>query len=418
MSEAEIVKSTLSTGYEHLTQRLGVLADMPLEGAMIAFDTNVLLDFYRRHFSTIENILHELHRIKQQLFLPAQVQKEFWSRRDEVLHLVRDTSSAKDVSEAERSVKRAIDSAARWDINTEEQAELKQLVDGTFQKIRTATAGRSATERAVKALQDPSTDAVLLNFDDIFRGRVGDPPSPERLLELAAVADGRFQRRQPPGYMDAQKINGGYGDYMLWEQLIDRATTDQRPVILVTNDQKEDWWRLFDGKTPFNARFELVQEMLDRARVSFNTLTFDQFLGRLADEPGSDIIESAVDDEWVEESATAPEEFATWTRDEFVAVLDRAEQLGHLKQKKVMLMAASQEDGVLQRSVVLDLLELPPEAKLTGFTKPIRNIQVELADEGVIRIGLPHALAAGYNGPGKAQRFAIPIEVARLNSRL
>lgn len=189
-------------------------------------------------------------------------------------------------------------------------------------------------------------------------------------------------------------------------------------VILVTNDQKEDWWRLFDGKTPFNARFELVQEMLDRTGVSFNTLTFEQFLGRLADEPGSDIIESAVDDEWVEESAASIEEFVTWTRDEFVAVLDRAEQLGHMKQKKVMLAAASQEDGVLQRSVVLELLELPLEAKLTGFTKPIRNIQTELVDEGLIRVGLPHALAAQYNGPGKAQRFAIPIEVARSNSRL
>lgn len=228
MSEAKTAKPTLSTGYEHLTQRLGVLADMPLDGAMIAFDTNVLLDFYRRHFSTIENILHELHRIKHQLFLPAQVQKEFWSRRDEVLHLVRDTSSAKDVSEAERSVKRVIDSAARWDINAEEQAELKQLVDSTFQRIRTATAGKSATERAAKALQDPSTDAVLLNFDDIFRGRVGDAPSPDQLLELAAAAEVRFLRRQPPGYMDAQKVNGGYGDYILWEQLIDKATVDQR----------------------------------------------------------------------------------------------------------------------------------------------------------------------------------------------
>ena len=33
------------------------------------------------------------------------------------------------------------------------------------------------------------------------------------------------------------------GDYVLWRQLLDEAAKRKLPVLLVTNDQKEDWYR-------------------------------------------------------------------------------------------------------------------------------------------------------------------------------
>lgn len=415
MNDDSALSASLTSGFEHLMESPGDAATVDLADKTIAFDANALLEFYRRHFSSTQNIMLDLKRVASQLFLPAQAQKEFWLNRDGVLQHVRGADSSRDLSDAEKAVKRAIEAAARWDIDSDEQRRLKKLVAETFQEVRKSVGGKSAANRATQALVDPKSDVVIATLDRLFSGRTGLPFGPDHYAALCEEADARFARREPPGYMDAGKPNGGYGDFLLWEQLIERAKIDRRPMVLVTNDKKEDWWRLLEGRTPMNARFELVAEMRLRAGVDFYTLTFEDFLTSLSADPTSGINESAVDDTGINgELEASPDVKDSWNVDELGAVVSRLAELGYHKHAMVILAAAKVPDGVLQRAAVLSILELPADSKLTGFTRAIRNVQRELTDDGVLRTGLSWALVAQYDGPGKAQRFAVPAELATL----
>jgi hypothetical protein len=418
MSQGVVAGRSIGSGYELFGEQLGDASTTPLAGRVIALDTNALLGLYRVHWSSTENILDALRRIQDQLFLPAQVQREFWLNRDRVLREVMTANPVQGLSAAESSVKKLIADSAR-DIDPTERAELGRLVDETFTSLRQAIGGRSAASRARRALVDPSSDTVLATLGEVFVGRTGEPFTPDEEERLRQEGLSRFARKQPPGYMDAAKPDGGFGDYFLWEQLVARATAERRPVVLVTNDLKEDWWRLLSKNAPISARFELVDEMRSRAGVEFRTLTLDQLLTALANDPTSELQESSVDDSGVGaadvDETDSPTE--TWEPREFEAVVTRLQELGYPRRAEVMRAAARVPTGVLDRSEILSLLEWSLDAKMTGFTRAIRNVQRELVDRGVIRPSLAWALSAEYDGPGKAQRFAVPPEIARAFSR-
>ncbi len=102
------------------------------------------------------------------------------------------------------------------------------------------------------------------------------------MTKVEAEGIQRVKDQRPPGYADAKKEGSqAAGDYVLWRQLLDEAATRKLPVLLVTNDQKEDWYRKVHGIT-IGPRIELISEMLDEAGVPFHTQTLERFLGSAA----------------------------------------------------------------------------------------------------------------------------------------
>jgi hypothetical protein len=66
-------------------------------------------------------------------------------------------------------------------------------------------------------------------------------------------------------------IRREYGDLILWYQIIDHASTAKiSHLILVTDDQKEDWWWKIDSGGPktIGPRAELIDELMEKAGVS------------------------------------------------------------------------------------------------------------------------------------------------------
>jgi hypothetical protein len=94
----------------------------------------------------------------------------------------------------------------------------------------------------------------------------------------------RFPNKMPPGYRDARKEPPlrAAGDYILWRQIVDRAQTTSgphQPILLITNDLKDDWWALDTKKRkPQGPRPELVQELRDNAGSDFFLLNLADFL--------------------------------------------------------------------------------------------------------------------------------------------
>ena len=70
----------------------------------------------------------------------------------------------------------------------------------------------------------------------------------------------RYDNEVPPGYRDKSKPEDErYGDLLIWFQMIGKAKEAKKPIIFVTDDNKEDWWQIFKGKT-IGPRPELVNE--------------------------------------------------------------------------------------------------------------------------------------------------------------
>jgi len=69
---------------------------------------------------------------------------------------------------------------------------------------------------------------------------------------------------------------------IIWFQIIDYAKQEKRPIILVVDDVKEDWWQQVHGRK-LGPRIELRQEMQKKADVLFYMYTADNFIQKAQD---------------------------------------------------------------------------------------------------------------------------------------
>jgi hypothetical protein len=142
-------------------------------------------------------------------------------------------------------------------------------------------------------------DPILEAVTNLFEGKVGSAYTPEQLQEIYAEGKVRYTQEPkiPPGYEDASKDGDAkqYGDLVLWFQVIDQAKATGKPIILVTDDRKEDWWWRSYGKT-HGPRPELVNEITRKANVGFYMYSADPFM-----EYASEYLEYSVKKEAIEE---------------------------------------------------------------------------------------------------------------------
>jgi hypothetical protein len=124
------------------------------------------------------------------------------------------------------------------------------------------------------ASEDPILDAIT----ELLDGKVGQDYDPDQQKRVTGEGRERIKAERPPGYADAKKGDDrAVGDYILWRQLLDEAARRKKPVLLITNDQKEDWYRRLHGVT-IGPRIELVEEMRAEADVPFTAETLARFV--------------------------------------------------------------------------------------------------------------------------------------------
>ena len=108
--------------------------------------------------------------------------------------------------------------------------------------------------------EDKDKDPVFKIFNCF---QVGEEYSFGELREIAKEGYERYDLEIPPGYKDKTAKQGirKYGDLIIWKQIIDYANNNQKNIILINNDTKEDWWDK-NPKKP-KPREELIKEFYD-----------------------------------------------------------------------------------------------------------------------------------------------------------
>lgn len=255
---------------------------------LVALDTNVLLDLYRMNTDAREDVLGLLRQVGDRLWVPHQAALEFHRNRFAVIHDQEQVFKKlqKDVSDAGDKIMGIVSNVRNHPII--DRKALEGVIRESFGEIRSYLEGLG--QEPILSIQtamdaDPVLDAVTM----LLAEKVGPAYTPDEMTKVEAEGMQRVKDQRPPGYADAKKEGSqALGDYVLWRQLLDEAVKRKLPVLLVTNDQKEDWYRRLHGIT-IGPRIELISEMLEEAGVPFHAQTLERFLGS-----ATPILQSAV----------------------------------------------------------------------------------------------------------------------------
>jgi hypothetical protein len=262
---------------------------------MFVVDTNVLLNLYRYSRSTRDELLGVLRALQDKLFLPHQVGEEFLNRRLGTIRNQREGFSnlRKRVTEVRAGMEEDLRGVLRLrpgeELPTELRAALEEVPSDGYEML--AQRSRSLEEALPRASNHPGDDEVWSAVEELVDGKVGPPYGDEQKAESEEEAERRRDAKIPPGFKDKRP-----GDYVLWSQTIDEAKRSRRPVVLVTDDRKEDWWWIEHSET-MGPRRELVAEMRKEAGVQFYMYTPDRLMVEARDR-----LEVEVSDESISEA--------------------------------------------------------------------------------------------------------------------
>lgn len=300
--------------------------DAALQEAVVAVDANVLLDLYRFRRQTSRDLIETLRSLGDRLVVPHQALREFWRRRqrsqDSPSGATRTATEALDKSG--RSISDALGAWARAVGADDDLPDLNARVDDFLGELK-----GELQPVLQDADADMGADPILEQLDEILAGRVTSPLDPEEWAECVAEGNRRIEANQPPGYKDADKQDGdlperGAGDYLFWYEATQYAKEHARDLLIVTRDQKEDWWWRqqgdFRGPNP-----ELTREFHQLTGRRLLMMRPSDLLARAAAVLDVEVDQASSEDAGrvaLIETAT-PEDVALWMCDE----LDRAGSL-------------------------------------------------------------------------------------------
>jgi hypothetical protein len=265
------------------------------ENATFVFDANVLLNLYRFRKKTAEELIGVMDKLSNRVWIPYHAALEY--QRNRLAVIAKQNTKFNEVRKVVGSVVSKLEGdlgqldliKRHSTINTDTLlADIKGAVEKFTPLLDAFESGHFRLD---------GEDQIRARLEIIFNGRVGPKPDEqEQVIKLEKLAEERFKKKIPPGYMDYEKdksdvaefayggINyrGKYGDFIIWEQVIAFASSSNlTDLIFVTDDNKEDWLFKIDqeGKRTVGPRPELIDELLRRSNVKrFNIYSSENFL--------------------------------------------------------------------------------------------------------------------------------------------
>ncbi|MET8054941.1 PIN domain-containing protein [Streptosporangium sp. NPDC005286] len=248
---------------------------------LVCLDANVLLDAYRFNPRVRTELFDVLEKLNDRLWIPHQVAFEFHKNRINVIgdQAKAYASALKALEEFEEyftgNVNSKLNVLGRTVALTEE--EQTAIIDPVIQGIKlTVKAILKLQERHGVALDMISNDEVLSRLENLLQNKVGDPLGAEEEERARNEAMHRVKNKIPPGYADSEKADPA-GDYLVWHQMLEEAKRREAPILFITRDVKEDWFRREKGQT-ISARAELIREAREVADCDLTIMPTQSFL--------------------------------------------------------------------------------------------------------------------------------------------
>jgi len=344
------------------------------ETAIIVPDANILLHLLRHSPVVRGQLMEVFDRKKDALWIPYQAGAEFQRRRLDVQQKALDAYDAvvKDLTTFANQARNTLNQyRAHPVIEADREISAIDAFQKEFETRLAAAKAKHPTEEFAKSFE---------RVTELFAGKVGAKPTAEGIAAIYKEGEERYTKKIPPGFEDAKKTGDGdkFGDLIIWKEMMEKAKSEKRPIIFVTDDGKADWWYIHHGRKvgPHPA---LVEEFLECTGQQFHIYELLQFL-RYAADTGSGIKNEAVDH--IAEALVADSTFEA-----SVSATDRARVLKVLRTE--LRGKEFELDGLIK-----SLIELPPttseavsredakrsfKTKIADLTENVRALRDQLA---------------------------------------
>src|SRR5690554_4248158 len=364
------------------------------QNGIIMFDTNVLLNLYRYSKETRETIINLISKFKDKIWLPHQAALEYNKNRYEV------------IADQEKTYKEFIDKIIQIQKDLQTTSKPPFLSEKVHDELNSVfeEVNKEVEESISKYCDYLKEDPIYNEIGTLFENRITEAFEKEDLDKIYKEGEERFKSKVPPGYEDEKNKSGErkYGDLVLWKQVIAKAKELNKPVLLITDERKTDWWwKIKDGRN-MGPRHELVSEIKKEAEVDFHMYSSERFLSY-----GQTFLEEQINEKALEEIQAmkrAEMEHLKMLEKERIIKRDRkykslkehhylrhkyemlSEQIKEIKQKQEDLMLDAQDNLEVQEyihNLSIQLAEFEEERELIRSQLRNYDLDVELSEKGI-----------------------------------
>jgi hypothetical protein len=243
-----------------------------------AFDANALLNLYRYTELTRKDFISVLKTIKDKLFLPHQSAYEYHRNRLKIIEGLEKSYT--------NFIEELIPNYEKEFANSLNQYKKHpSIVVEKILKLHSEFITKVKKELETQKKNHPdfhNKDEVLNELTELFESCIGNKFSRSELKNIYLEGKERYDELVPPGFKDLdnkRKLGDRhiYGDLIIWKELIRYTIDEKKSLIFVTDDRKEDWWTIYNGKT-IRPREELIKEFYDETGVRILIYNADNFL--------------------------------------------------------------------------------------------------------------------------------------------
>lgn len=246
------------------------------KNCFFVFDTNVLTSVYKRSDDARDALYKVIGSLGDRLWIPYQVVHELLDNRASIAHAQAKLYST--AIEDLTAVLEGFDSTTKHPFLPE--ALHREFVGVSRKVIDELESKRDFHDSRL------TNDDVKTALAEMLKGKIGARYPDDKLKSIIAEGEKRYANKIPPGFEDINKHKGStvfsevckrYGDLIIWKQVIEKAKEKGKPVILVTGEQKDDWWDRHGGKT-IGPLPRLIEEFAEEVGQDFFLYSHHQFL--------------------------------------------------------------------------------------------------------------------------------------------
>ncbi|RJX40939.1 hypothetical protein D3P09_02670 [Paenibacillus pinisoli] len=274
------------------------------EKAIIVVDTNILINFYKyTSKESTRSLLKILKKLKEtnRLWIPHQVALEYFFNYEANMSLQKEGYAllSKELIKLKDEATKVLSTVKSKHpyIMTEKFHFFVDSIEQSNERLQ------EQLEEEISQL--PDSNAIQQEIIKLLDGITGDSYSQDRINEIEKEGKDRYQHDVPPGFKDKEdKDKQGfrtygqfryqqlYGDLIVWNQIIDKAKNEENPtpIILITEDRKEDWWDK-DGQKIKRPHPHLIQEFLNKTQQKFYMYRTENFVRNAMVYLGADVTE-------------------------------------------------------------------------------------------------------------------------------
>ncbi|ETT30435.1 hypothetical protein C161_27448 [Paenibacillus sp. FSL R5-192] len=246
------------------------------------FDANTLLNLYRYPKESREALINIMESIQDRIWIPHQVALEYHKHiYDEMFN--QKNAYSKFEKQCSESINKLISELDKLRHSNIDSTLMKNSLEECLKTIKDDLASQLESQ--------PELDKVKEKLSQIIQENVGDPYTKEKLEEMFIKGEERYQSKIPPGFEDQKEkkdrktlfdgiiYKDEYGDYIYWSQILDKSKEEPiKSIILVTDDNKEDWVLEVKGEKK-GPHPELIQEFKkESGNKLFYLYNSEQFL--------------------------------------------------------------------------------------------------------------------------------------------